>query len=198
VQISLDGILADDSLRVDLSSFSLAPYRTHTGGKEWREKLDKGAIVDCMDTAGNWYTSTVIDIRREIISNKNITLLKIGYRQYMSEGFKEDFEGNRYNGWSSTYDEWLNAFSIRVQRANTIAKIGRVLCNKDIDNKFLKEDMNDILINTVEGEVYGILKHNIAQSVAIVNIVNEFGKNKGFHSILERMHSKTITYRKLL
>jgi hypothetical protein len=39
---------------------------------------------------------------------------KIGFRTFDPEGNKEDNEGNRYFGWSETFDEWIPAYSPRL------------------------------------------------------------------------------------
>jgi hypothetical protein len=44
---------------------------SRTGDYTWRDDLKEGDIVDCLDTAGTWYLSTVLDTR-----NKHLTGIK--------------------------------------------------------------------------------------------------------------------------
>jgi hypothetical protein len=41
--------------------------------------------------------------------------VKIGFKIFDEAGDKND-EGEKYFGWSSQYDEWLDNYTIRIQR----------------------------------------------------------------------------------
>ena len=47
-------------------SHEIAPYCTKTANENWRNKLDKGALVDACDTVGIWYHSTILDSRTQL------------------------------------------------------------------------------------------------------------------------------------
>ena len=197
MKLVFDG-LAYENEAVELlkESPNIAPYGLHSGGIAWREGLEKCAIVDCMDTAAAWYRSTVIDMKvDEAASSKKVIMVQVGYRRYEEGGTKKDADGRAYNGWSNTYDEWLNVFSIRIQRPDTIAKIGRIACKKSIDDEDKEkpnvEDLTDILLNNIEGEdIYTILRPDKVKSKAVIGIINAFGKEGGFEKMIQRIQDK--------
>ncbi len=196
VKVSFDGEPAEEDTELPRTSPNLAPLGAHSGGIEWRQGLKKGSLIDCMDTTAAWYRSTVLETREDLINGKQVLMVKIGYRRYEETGSKKDSEGNLYNGWSSTYDEWVNAFSIRIKRPDTIAKIGKIMCKKALDEEDKEkphvEDTTDVLLNSVEGEeIYAILRPEKVKSAAVANMFNAFGKEGGFDKILQRMADKS-------
>ena len=75
--------------------------------------LQVNDIIDCCDTTEVWYTSTIL-ARRLIPSkkhNKSYLEVKVGYRTYCENGEKIDEYGERFSGWSSKYDSWINVMS---------------------------------------------------------------------------------------
>jgi len=44
-------------------SADIAPLRTFSNDFDWRYDLKKGDLVDCLDSEGIWYRSTVLDTR---------------------------------------------------------------------------------------------------------------------------------------
>ncbi len=98
------------------NSNRLAMYKTRTKGWEWRQALKAGDELDCLDTARHWYRSTVLEVRK--IKNKEQgeeSEVCIGFRVFLPEGIKRDHTGKHYEGWSDTYDEWVNINSLRLQ-----------------------------------------------------------------------------------
>ena len=101
----------------EINSQNIAPIFLISGANEWRQNLRKNDLVDCCDISGNWYLSTIIDTR--ISTQTNETKIKevlIGFRTYSDKGIKIDDQGNKYTGWSITYDEWINNYSNRIQK----------------------------------------------------------------------------------
>eukprot|EP00826_Nyctotherus_ovalis_P045331 TRINITY_DN5006_c0_g1_i2.p3 TRINITY_DN5006_c0_g1~~TRINITY_DN5006_c0_g1_i2.p3 ORF type:complete len:101 (-),score=17.30 TRINITY_DN5006_c0_g1_i2:91-393(-) len=95
-----------------MNSSEIAPLGTRTGDWTWRERLGVDDVVDVFDTQGKWYLGTILEVTpTETKANK----LKVGFRVYLAEGTKSDSKG-KYEGWSSTYDAYLSAYSIRIQR----------------------------------------------------------------------------------
>lgn len=47
---------------------------------------------------------------------------KIGFRTYNPDGNKEDNNKRKFFGWSESFDEWIPAFSPRIQKSGTHAK----------------------------------------------------------------------------
>lgn len=83
-----------------------------TGDWEWRNHLDVGDRVDVFDTQGKWYLSTVLEVKEK----EGVRTVKIGYRVYLPDGTKIDEDQRPYEGWSFKYDDWLPAYSIRIQK----------------------------------------------------------------------------------
>ena len=75
-------------------SDEIAPYGTHTGGKEWRTELKKGSQIDCIDSVGVWYPSTVIDVQTFVEGKAKRTVVKlfVGFRIYDESGSRKDEE----------------------------------------------------------------------------------------------------------
>jgi hypothetical protein len=93
-------------------SLDIAPLNTFTSDFQWRWDLQAGELIDCIDSEGNWYRSTVLDTRErieeEVMGPRRIKEAYIGYRYYEEEGHKIDEETKeKYTGWSSKYDIWL-------------------------------------------------------------------------------------------
>lgn len=189
VHVSLTGI-DEEVITLPLGSCNIAPYGYYTGGNEWREELREGSLIDCMDTISVWYQSTVLGIEFEEINGKMVRRALVGFRRYESDGPKTDDDGRHYNGWSDKYDEWINPYSLRIQKPGTIAKMGKFACKKtlDEDGKESVEDTSDVLLNSAEEkEVYAVVRQEKAKSAAIVDMINAFGENCGFDNMLKRL-----------
>lgn len=96
------------------NSPKIAPARFRTKGWEWRDALKKDDRVDIFDTIGNWFLGTVVNVRA--LSGKNIKEIFVGYRIYSEDGTKLDNMGKKHEGWSESYDEWIPAYSLRLQQ----------------------------------------------------------------------------------
>ncbi len=55
-----------------------------------------------------------------------------------------DDKGNRYSGWSSKYDEWINVTNPRVQRKGKMAKKLCLQASKMTEDLVI-DDSNDII-----------------------------------------------------
>lgn len=87
-----------------------------TRGNEWRESLKEGDRIDCCDTMQNWYQATILNRREIKVGNELIKEVQVGFRFYNENGLRIDQNGRKFTGWSSNYDEWINLYSIRIQR----------------------------------------------------------------------------------
>ena len=98
------------------TSVKIAPYNTRTVGWEWRNKIKENERIDIFDTQGNWFLGTVLS-KREIKKGDNTYIdFHVGYRIYSEDGTKIDNKGGKFEGWSEQYDEWIPAYSIRLQQ----------------------------------------------------------------------------------
>lgn len=195
LEISPDGMPAEANTESLLAVAPIAPYSMYTGGKEWRQQLSKGSLIDCMDSAGNWYRSTVIETSKHVIEGKNILMLKVGFRRFTSEGTKKDAEGRKYEGWNEAYDEVVNAFSLRVQRADSIGKIGKMSCKKEAE-KTNVDDVSDVLLNGIEG-IYAMARPG-ATPTTITSVINKFGVAGGFRNVLKVIKDRSCSYSRCL
>ena len=205
VKVSFDGEAEEEDVGLLIGSKDISPYGSYTGGNEWRDKIAKGDIIDCLDTAANWYQATVLNVEsKELAAGRSAKRLYVGYRTYSEDGTKKDKEEKSFHGWSETYDEWINANSLRVQRKGTVARLGRVTCKKSIDeeDKVKIEDASDLLINSINNqETYAIVRSgDKGKSEAVVSFFNVFGMEGGFDRILARItnREKLTTYSKFL
>lgn len=100
----------------DSLSFDIAPYGTFTDQYDWRFDLKEGDMIDCVDTEGVWYRSTVLQTKLTEVNDEDIPNappikeVLVAYRYYSEEeGHKIDEEagGKKYVGWSNKYDQWI-------------------------------------------------------------------------------------------
>ena len=178
-----------DMISLSTNAIEIAPYGAYTSKNEWRQKLQKGDLVDCIDTSTNWYSSTILDVKK----NEDSMKVLIGYRTYREDGLKKDENGKTYQGWSHTFDEWLSAFSIRIQPINSISKQGYIECKKsedEFDSEAI-DDSKDILLNSPCGkQVFCLQSPGSEVSEVIINMLNTFGDNGGFDKILDKIANK--------
>ena len=102
---------------VSLYSPEIATPGTHTQGEaEWREALAVGDRLDCWDSTGVWYASTLLALETRTIEGSQVKMVQLGLRVTHPEGDKTDKAGNKYFGWEEEHDEWLPQYSARIQR----------------------------------------------------------------------------------
>jgi len=110
---SFDGYPESDTYEFSRYESKISPLGSRTDNWDWREKLTKKDRVDAIDTQHKWYLGTVLDARTNSDETKE---LYIGYRFYVPDGSKIDSTNNeRYEGWSSQYDTWINQYSVSIQ-----------------------------------------------------------------------------------
>ncbi len=193
VKVVQDG--EEETMQLATDSHDLAPYGSRSFGKEWRLGLKKDDLVDCLDTSAIWYQSTILDVKEEIQGEKKAPKVLVAYRIYTAEGMKKDKEGRAYNGWSNTYDEWINVYSIRIQRYGTIAKIGGIACKKSLDEDEKSragiDDTLDILVNSAkDSELFCVTRPDKVRSETPIIILNSFGREGGFRKMLQRINDR--------
>ena len=191
--VLVDGRSENEAITLPLSSYNIAPYGVHTDGYEWRKELKEGSKIDCIDTVGNWYRSTVISTKEREIEEQKIFMVKVGFRDYEDSEINESDKEKAYNGWSKKYDEWLNPYSIRIQKPMTLTKVGKIACKKiyDEEDNEIIDDSSDILINSAKGiNTYAVLRSEKVKSMPIVDMINAFGNKGGFDNILKRVSDR--------
>lgn len=88
---------------------------------EWRSTLKKGDKIDALDRCGNWYEATVVCGEERSVCI--MPMIKVGFRQYQTDGPKNDEMGDYY-GYGSTADEHIGSYTVRIQPVNTYSKTG--------------------------------------------------------------------------
>jgi len=180
-------------LSLPLSSPNIAPYGYYTGGNEWREELKEGSLIDCLDTVNVWYKSTVLAVENKEINGRMMRKVYVGFRRFESDADKTDSKGRPYNGWSEKYDELIDPYSLRIQKPDTIAKMGKIGCKKglDEDGRENVDDTSDILVNSaVQEQVYAVLRNGEkGRVVPIVEMLNILGEKEGYENMLRRLEN---------
>lgn len=188
ISVSFDGN-PQVSLTLPCSSREIAPYGTYTEGNEWRLKLSKGDLIDCLDTSGCWYRSTVLEADYAVPVPK----VYVGYRVYQEDGKKKDVDGRTFQGWSKSFDEWLEVFSLRVQLAGCMSKDGYMECrtgDREYD-KLAIDDSRDMLMNSPRGvKTFCVQRQEKESPEIVVNLLNAFGAEGGFDKIIARLSDK--------
>lgn len=71
--------------------------------------------MDACDLTKAWYSSTIVDKEVRTYGDKDVLFLKVGFRKYDERGTKTDLYSKKFFGWSESFDEWLPAYSPRIQ-----------------------------------------------------------------------------------
>ena len=154
--------------------------------------MGENARADCLDSSGTWYAATVLE-RKEVVEgkgNRDVVMLKVGYRVYDEHGPKKDALGRTFFGWSANFDEWISSHSLRIQKPGSLARKGLLKCNKneDEDDKKHLDDAGDVLLNSLHGkETFAVLRPDKSRSEILVDLLNAFGRASGFESILSKL-----------
>jgi len=155
--------------------------------------LKVGDLVDCYDTSGVWYLSTVLK------TNYTAGLQKvfIGYRTYRKDGEKTDPDGRTYRGWSKSFDEWIETFSLRIQPPTSLSHTGYIEC-KSGDREYDRitvDDKKDILLNSPRGvKIFCVERGDKENQEFVVNLLNNFGIEGGFDKILKRLKERALPF----
>ena len=101
--------------------------------------------------------------------------VRVTFREFSPKGDREDSEGNRFFGWGSNEDEWMDITNPRIQRPN---KMRRDLCYyaSTPHNEFYVEDSYDIVYEKefAEKPFYAMLRSSFTRSQAIYSLFNFF------------------------
>eukprot|EP00826_Nyctotherus_ovalis_P052219 TRINITY_DN6596_c0_g1_i3.p2 TRINITY_DN6596_c0_g1~~TRINITY_DN6596_c0_g1_i3.p2 ORF type:complete len:190 (+),score=36.34 TRINITY_DN6596_c0_g1_i3:324-893(+) len=145
-----DGMPKDEVAEYARSGPRICPLGSRTKAWDWRNQLKSGDVVDVLDTQTKWFLGTILDTKVE----DGIKQVKACFRVYVPDGSKFDDDGQAYEGWSSSYDAWFFAHSIKIQpypsykeiRPNSITKCGTVYCSHMLDDESpAPDDSSDML-----------------------------------------------------
>lgn len=102
-------------------SLEIAKFDSKTRGEEWRYNLKPGDEVDALDYSSVWHTCTVIKVGGdEATISSTSPYVTVGFRRYKPDGAHEDQMG-KYDGKARAYDQRLELYSVRVQKAESVA-----------------------------------------------------------------------------
>jgi hypothetical protein len=91
-----------------------APLGIFTSDHDWRDNLEVGDNIDAVDNEMDWYRSTVLKLRDGVDDNgQTVKQVLLGFRYYHEDGNKYDEKG-KFFGWSTKYDEWKDAYDVRL------------------------------------------------------------------------------------
>ena len=112
-------VFANDTRQLDreISIYSpeIAKAGAHTEADlAWRESLAVGNNIDCYDSTGWWYASTVTGLETQKVDGEDAPMIHIAFRMNHPDGDKTDAQGARFFGWEEAWDEWLPLYSARV------------------------------------------------------------------------------------
>lgn len=108
---AFDGLREEDTADYARHGPRICPYGSRTKGWEWRKELKAGDVIDVLDTQTKWFPGTVLETKVE----DEVKVVKACFRVYLPNGSKTDEHGKTYEGWSSNYDAWIPAHSIKIQ-----------------------------------------------------------------------------------
>lgn len=102
----------------EISGFRTKCQEEPTSIEDWRSRLSPGDLVDVLDAYAVWNTVTVI--KRDSNLDNPMPMVTVGFRTYCDDGEKTDEMGT-YIGKDKGFDLRLPAYSIRVQKAFSVA-----------------------------------------------------------------------------
>ena len=113
IYVSYDGFSPIQTESYIKTETKVSPLGSKIDDWEWRATLKEGSQIDIFDTQGKWFLGTVLKTSTEVDEMK---MLYVGFRVYLHTGIKLDDDNKKYEGWSSQYDAWIPAYSIRIQK----------------------------------------------------------------------------------
>lgn len=129
--------------------------------KAWLDLLDVGSEVDCLDFQGKWFVATIVSVDEE----KN--LLKV-----------------HFQGWPSTYDEWVHRYSGRITKI--WEKTGQIKSREA--SRILSNEISELRTLYVEGLS--------AEERMLAKVYTGKTQKKWFQKRLELKRKKELEYKK--
>lgn len=191
-----DGMPKDEVAEYARGGPRICPLGSRTAGWEWRSQLKPGDTIDVLDTQTKWFLGTVLDTKVE----DGVKQVKACFRVYVPDGSKFDDDERAYEGWSSSYDAWFFAHSIKIQpypshketSANSITKSGTVYCSHMLDDESpAPDDSSDLLQYHPSGNDRPCAIHRFGKSYSSLYfaLVNHFERQGGFGMALQMVKS---------
>ena len=116
----------------------------------------------------------------EVTPTRIVKMAHIAFRIYQENGTKTDEKGQKFEGWSTRFDEWISIYNPRIVPFNTktLKQFGDDL---DLDDHF------DHLMVPEENQtrVYAVPRLRKCISRLFLRLINSFGNAGGFDLILK-------------
>jgi hypothetical protein len=78
-----------------------------------------GTFIDCNDKT-SWNKAHVMEIKEvEVTPTRIVKMAHIAFRIYQENGTKTDEKGQKFEGWSTRFDEWISIYNPRIVPFNT-------------------------------------------------------------------------------
>ena len=139
-----------------------------------------GTFIDCNDKT-SWNKAHVMEIKEiEVTPTRKVKMAYVAFRIYQENGTKTDDTGQKFEGWSTRFDEWISIFSPRIMpyQTKTLKQFGD---DQDLDDHF------DHLMVPEEGHtrVYAVPRLRKCISRLFLKQINDFGNAGGFDVLLQ-------------
>lgn len=149
---------------VNKYSSDIAQLGEFSVDQDWKKELKKGDQVDGFDKAKVWYASTILDFKDHTDPDgRSWTMVLIGFRLYHSEGTKTDEDGNKFDGWSARFDEWISLWSPKIAKLHTHSNPKGRKGIRQYDDVVI-DDSSDPPIKEGEPMIYAVIRPKKSKS----------------------------------
>eukprot|EP00831_Metopus_contortus_P024703 TRINITY_DN21493_c0_g2_i1.p1 TRINITY_DN21493_c0_g2~~TRINITY_DN21493_c0_g2_i1.p1 ORF type:complete len:147 (+),score=31.94 TRINITY_DN21493_c0_g2_i1:174-614(+) len=93
-------------------------------------------------------------------------------------------------------DTWISAYSIKIQRPNTISKLGTVYCRRILDDEYpAPDDSKDVLLNApVKGDNVVVIHRAFRSNSSLyLELIQTFGINNGFDLFTQKIKTEKFS-----
>lgn len=169
---------------------------------KWRSSLKAGDNIDCWDTTGFWYASTVLQIQQREYQGTKLEMAYIGYRVNHPDGDKTDDDGNKFFGWEDKYDDWVPVFSACLHPYNShtdgtfkdqtsaAQNSQNTYLAKKAELKDKVDDSQDMTCTEQRGQLIYAVERSSCRSEMLTGFINAFGRLGGFDMMLKTVQDE--------
>lgn len=142
-------------------------------------------LIDCLDTEGTWYKSTVLEVRHDEGQDGQLyKKVKVGFRYFTEDGNKTDeTNGRKYVGWYNKYDEWKSVIDITIQPEGSIRQYYTIVYKNSLTYDSV-DDLADPIYCIDHTVQYSKARKKNSKLSFAVEHVNQFGLRGGFDNLL--------------
>lgn len=153
------GCSRDADIAVTRDSLLIAPSGTYTNDWDWRKNIKENDEVSAADDYGNWYRSTIYDIKQagdeQDIDGNPVYEAKIAFRFLDPYGTKVDDKDNKYTGWNEKEDRVLKLSLPNIQKVHALTfHYNKIVANMKLFDLNEPTDILDIIYPSTEVHQY--------------------------------------------